>query len=79
MLIYVDAVVLSQGCHMLRALMYTGLVVAIVGALWTYAEQLGAPSQRVLQPNYPSLAMADVCPVADVAPWSMGDVESLSS
>jgi hypothetical protein len=69
--------------NMLRSALSFFLVIAIVGGLWKYADERSAPAvPSVMRPDYPmSIAgvSADPQSMAQVAPWSLGDIDALSS
>ena len=69
--------------NMLRSALYFCLVLAIVGGLWKYADEISAPAApSVMRPDY-SITIAGVSTdpqsMAQVAPWSLGDIDALSS
>jgi hypothetical protein len=68
--------------HAIRTLFSCCLVVAMLGVLWTYAEEVSRSSVHEMRPERPFVlidAPAGSSALAQISPWSAGDIDSLSS
>jgi len=71
----------------LRNVLYSCLPVAVIATLWAYAATLSSSTARlVMKPDRPMVSWNDITdmvdppqPLARVAPWSLGDIDGLSS